>query len=240
MRPCGAGVVEGRAGGSFEGQPSASGLICTPRVDQDQRVARFYRLVRLVFDLLVLRSRKDRSKDAEILVLRHQLAVLQRKVPRPRFEPVGAGNAFGSAVGALLRCVGVGRARSSCARRFGSDDSGEFSERRRDPPVGVGFDPEFIVPAAQVLHERVAVHDHAGAAITLEATHGSQPRLEPSVVRLNPIVRVLLGVVERAWEELIDDRAECPGPIGHDFRRRAVATEHGSEEPPRRLGIAPR
>src|SRR2546429_1898014 len=50
-------------------------------------MARFYRLVRLFIDLLVLRSRRDRSKDAEILVLRHQLAILQRQVPRPRFEP---------------------------------------------------------------------------------------------------------------------------------------------------------
>jgi putative transposase len=49
-------------------------------------VARFYRLVRLVLDLLVLRSRTDRSKNVEILVLRHQLAVLQRQVPHPRFE----------------------------------------------------------------------------------------------------------------------------------------------------------
>jgi hypothetical protein len=50
-------------------------------------VARFYGLVRLVIDLLVLRGRKDRSKDVEILVLRHQLAVLQRQILRPRFEP---------------------------------------------------------------------------------------------------------------------------------------------------------
>jgi putative transposase len=49
-------------------------------------VARFYRLVRLVLDLLVLRGRTDRSKDAEILVLRHQLAILRRQVPRPSFE----------------------------------------------------------------------------------------------------------------------------------------------------------
>ena len=49
--------------------------------------ARFYRLVRLVIDLLVLRGRSDRSKDVEILVLRHQLAVLHRQVRRPRFEP---------------------------------------------------------------------------------------------------------------------------------------------------------
>ena len=50
-------------------------------------MARFYRLVRLVIDLLVLRGRTDRSKDAEILVLRHQLAVLHRQHTRPRFEP---------------------------------------------------------------------------------------------------------------------------------------------------------
>jgi putative transposase len=39
-----------------------------------------------VLDLFVLRGRRDRSKDAEILVLRHQLTVLRRQVPRPRFE----------------------------------------------------------------------------------------------------------------------------------------------------------
>jgi putative transposase len=33
---------------------------------------------------LVLRARSDTSKDIEILVLRHQLAVLQRRTPRPR------------------------------------------------------------------------------------------------------------------------------------------------------------
>jgi putative transposase len=50
-------------------------------------VARFYRVVRLVIDLLVLRGRRDRSKDVEILVLRHQLVVLQRQIGRPRFAP---------------------------------------------------------------------------------------------------------------------------------------------------------
>jgi putative transposase len=33
---------------------------------------------------LVLRTRSDSSKDVEILVLRHQLVVLQRRTPRPR------------------------------------------------------------------------------------------------------------------------------------------------------------
>jgi len=53
-------------------------LVGSAGVYEDQRMARFYRLVRLVIDLLVLRGRQDRSKDVEILVLRHQLAVLRR------------------------------------------------------------------------------------------------------------------------------------------------------------------
>jgi transposase InsO family protein len=53
---------------------------------EPRRMARFYQLVRLVVDLLILRGRTDRSKDVEILVLRHQLAVLRRQVARPRFD----------------------------------------------------------------------------------------------------------------------------------------------------------
>jgi hypothetical protein len=55
---------------------------------EDRYVARFYRLVRLVLDVLVLRGRRDRSKDVEILVLRHQLAVLRRQLARPRKQTI--------------------------------------------------------------------------------------------------------------------------------------------------------
>jgi putative transposase len=37
--------------------------------------------------LLVLLARGDAAKDLEILVLRHQLTVLHRLLPRPRLEP---------------------------------------------------------------------------------------------------------------------------------------------------------
>ena len=43
-------------------------------------------LCRLI-QLLALLSRSDATKDLEILVLRHQLAVLRRQLPRPRLEP---------------------------------------------------------------------------------------------------------------------------------------------------------
>jgi putative transposase len=35
---------------------------------------------------MLLRIRSDTTKDIEILVLRHQLAVLQRRTPRPRMS----------------------------------------------------------------------------------------------------------------------------------------------------------
>ena len=58
--------------------------------------------------LLVLLARGDASKDLEILVLRHQLSVLRRQIPRPRLEP--ADRALLAAVSRVLP-----RARWSCS-----------------------------------------------------------------------------------------------------------------------------
>jgi hypothetical protein len=72
--------------------------------------------------------------------------------------------------------------------------------------MGSGFAPEFVVAATNVLHKRVAAHDHACAEVAFEAARGSESGFEPAVVCFDPVVRVLLGVVERAREEFVDDR----------------------------------
>jgi putative transposase len=57
--------------------------------------------------LLVLLARGDAAKDLEILVLRHQLAVLRRQTPRPKLE--AADRALMAAISRVLP-----RSRWSC------------------------------------------------------------------------------------------------------------------------------
>jgi len=50
-------------------------------------VSLLYWVLRRLLELSALRLRSERSKELEILVLRHQLHVLQRQVARPRLRP---------------------------------------------------------------------------------------------------------------------------------------------------------
>ena len=45
-----------------------------------------YAGVRRLFELVVLLARRERSKELEILVLRHELSILRRQVSRPRLS----------------------------------------------------------------------------------------------------------------------------------------------------------
>jgi hypothetical protein len=52
--------------------------------------------------LLVLLARGDAAKDFEILVLRHQLAVLRRQPPRPKLEPADRALLADKATGTVM------------------------------------------------------------------------------------------------------------------------------------------
>ena len=45
-----------------------------------------YRAFATLLSWMVLRTRSGSAKEIEILVLRHQLSVLQRRTPRPRMR----------------------------------------------------------------------------------------------------------------------------------------------------------
>src|SRR4051794_23973330 len=53
-------------------------------------------------------------------------------------------------------------------------------------------DAEFVMPAANVLHQRMTTDDHRGSVVTFEPAHRTESGFESAVVTFDAVVRVLL------------------------------------------------
>jgi hypothetical protein len=67
-----------------------------------------------------------------------------------------------------------------------------------------GVGPEFVVAAAQILNEGLPGDHDLCCSIRLQAAHLSQPALELPVIGLDRVVGVLLDVVPRRGNQLVE------------------------------------
>ena len=85
-----------------------------------------------------------------------------------------------------------------------------------------GFDAELVVATSHVLDERVALDDHCRGVVGLQAAHRPQPCSQPSVIALDPIVRILDRVVQRVRQQVVDDVRQGRSAVGDDLFRLAM------------------
>jgi hypothetical protein len=106
-----------------------------------------------------------------------------------------------------------------CDRGVALDRRGEPVERDRQPPARRPLDGQLVVATANVLNERVARDDDAGAAVLLQAPHRSQPRLQAAVVGLDTVVGIPIGAMPGRRDQLLDHQRVRRRSIGHDLHR---------------------
>ena len=92
---------------------------------------------------------------------------------------------------------------------------------------------DLVVASTQVLHERVTGGDGAGGAVSLETTHRSKSGLEPSMIGLDGVVRVLLDAVPRVRDQLVQDTRVDRCPVRRHLHWDGAGAQRPGEELPR-------
>ncbi len=121
-----------------------------------------------------------------------------------------------------------------------SDHLREFLESgHKTQLLMAGFDAELVVTASNVLDERVAPDHGQRGPIGSQTAHRFQPRLETAMVPLDPVVRILLGIVNRLRKQLIDHAQQGRRQIRGDLSGPAMGSQRVGEESPCGCDVAP-
>ena len=117
---------------------------------------------------------------------------------------------------------------------------GKLVERDRHAPGDRLLDRQLVVPSTEVLDQGIADDHDPGAAVLLELAHRPQPRLEATVVGLDVVVGMPIGVLPCRRQQLLQDHRVGRRLIGHDLARHSPGRADGPlKEPTGRPQITP-
>ena len=123
-------------------------------------------------------------------------------------------------------------ARTTTFVAVGSDGLGELVERGCDAqPVSECVDAEFLVPASEVLDERMSADDDARRSVGLQAAHWSQPGFQPCMVGLDTVVRIDGRVVLDVAQLVLDGTDQRLRLVGRHLLRTSMLSEDALEGP---------
>jgi hypothetical protein len=64
------------------------------------------------------------------------------------------------------------------------------------------LDREFVVAASKDLHKAIPGDHDPCAPVPPESSHRTKPRLQPAMIRLNPVVGIPIGAMPRRRQQL--------------------------------------